>query len=224
MRSYLTALNTSLPQIISISALTGSFSRIGLLAYRDYSGDLLEWSGWLHQDASGEGTSQSDLIAMAKYLKASSGGDRPEATNTAFAKAYELMRPGAKTIIFLYTDAPPHVNSTHMPRSSNSEAERQSLTKKDSYGNFGPPFVDWVSATNMLCRGKKKAQVFSILSRRIDHDAAAYYNFMSTMTGGSCVLLRDSSPQTIAKVTVEICLSWMGVENPPTTTSKDSDA
>lgn len=37
MSHYLRSLNTSLPQIISVSALTGCFSRIGLLAYRDYN-------------------------------------------------------------------------------------------------------------------------------------------------------------------------------------------
>ncbi len=46
MSTYLKSLNTSLPQILRISSLTGCFSRIGLLAYRDYSdADLLQWSG-----------------------------------------------------------------------------------------------------------------------------------------------------------------------------------
>ncbi|KAJ6116349.1 hypothetical protein N7512_006074 [Penicillium capsulatum] len=214
MGSYLTALNTSLPQIISISALTGSFSRIGLLAYRDYLDDLLEWSGWLHQNDSGEAASQSDLITLAISLAATGGGDYPEATKTAFAKAYEVMRPEAKTVILLYTDAPPHANIASMERGSNGEAEKSSLLKEDSYGGFGPSFVDWVSATNMLRHGDKNAQVFSILERSIGRDAA-YYNFMSTMTGGSCILLNESSPEIIAKVTVEILLAWMGVEKTP---------
>jgi hypothetical protein len=55
MYSYLEALQTSLPKIIQISQLTDCFSRIGLLAYRDYTEDhrekdgLLEWSGWFDQ-------------------------------------------------------------------------------------------------------------------------------------------------------------------------------
>ncbi len=46
MGHYLRSLNESLPEIIQISSLTGCFSRIGVLAYRDYiQGDLTEWSG-----------------------------------------------------------------------------------------------------------------------------------------------------------------------------------
>jgi hypothetical protein len=45
MSSYLNSLQHSLPQIIEISTLTDCFSRIGLLAYRDYCDQqLLEWS------------------------------------------------------------------------------------------------------------------------------------------------------------------------------------
>lgn len=38
---YLTSLQTSITKIVSISALTNCFSRIGLLAYRDYGDDEL---------------------------------------------------------------------------------------------------------------------------------------------------------------------------------------
>jgi hypothetical protein len=48
MSDYLESLQSSLPQIISISALTDCFERIGLLAYKDYCDkNLLDWSGWL---------------------------------------------------------------------------------------------------------------------------------------------------------------------------------
>jgi hypothetical protein len=49
MRSYLDSLQISLPQIISISAVTDCFSRLSLLAYRDYCDKdlLLDRSGWL---------------------------------------------------------------------------------------------------------------------------------------------------------------------------------
>lgn len=108
MSRYLAALNHSLPQIISVSALTGCFSRIGLLAYRDYcDSNLLKWSGWLNPSL-GSDAGQPDLLAAAKSLEADGGGDYPEATKTALAKAYQEMRPDAKTIVLVYTDAPPH--------------------------------------------------------------------------------------------------------------------
>jgi len=45
MGSYLESLRSSIPQFISVSALTASFSQIGVLAYRDYcspENELLE--------------------------------------------------------------------------------------------------------------------------------------------------------------------------------------
>ena len=108
MSSYLASLNQSLPQIISLSKLTNCFERIGLLAYRDYCDkDLLEWSGWMDNDTT---TGKNpDLISMASKLTATGGGDYPEATKTGLAKAYEVMRREATTLILLYTDAPPHM-------------------------------------------------------------------------------------------------------------------
>src|ERR1700716_1055029 len=88
MSDYLTSLQTSLPQIISISALTGCFSRIGLLGYRDYCDEsLLEWSGWLHQSPDVKQKEQPDLVDKAKSMQPMGGGDYPEATKTALAKA-----------------------------------------------------------------------------------------------------------------------------------------
>ena len=108
MGSYLSSLKRSLPQIISIASLTNCFQRIGLLAYRDYSVDLLEWSGWMTVDGPLAEGNQPDLVEIASKLNRQSGGDWPGATKTGLAKAYEVMRADAKTLILLYTDAPPH--------------------------------------------------------------------------------------------------------------------
>lgn len=110
MGSYLSSLKRSLPQIISIASLTNCFQRIGLLAYRDYCDkDLLEWSGWMAVDGSSAESVQLDLVDIASKISATGGGDYPEATKTGLAKAYEVMRADAKTLLLLYTDAPPHL-------------------------------------------------------------------------------------------------------------------
>ncbi|KAE8449167.1 hypothetical protein EG329_008551 [Mollisiaceae sp. DMI_Dod_QoI] len=214
MSSYLTSLQTSLPQIIQISTLTDCFSRIGLLAYRDYCDkELLDWSGWLTPSAiSNEPV--VDLVEKAKKLYPSGGGDGPEATKTGLARAYELMRGDATTVILLFTDAPPHSfsNGSLKDRSSNHGAEQKALSEKTSYAGFGPHFADWVSATKCLHSGEKKAQVFSILARDMRFEEAGYYNYLCTMTGGACFYLANSSPSSISKVTVEVLLSWMGAE------------
>lgn len=214
MASYLTALNTSLPQIISISALTGCFSRVGVQAYRDYScyGSLLEFSGWLDFEPGADPEKQPDIVAFARKLQARAGGDYPEAAKTALAQAYSSMRPDAKTLILFYTDAPPHTNAPGLNWKSNAQAEMNGLSLSYKYGGFGSLFLDCVSAANTLRDGQNKAQVFALLEPRMDRDDATYYNYLCEMTGGACIHLVDSQPDTISKASVELLLAWMGVE------------
>ncbi|KAH7360837.1 hypothetical protein BKA65DRAFT_604184 [Rhexocercosporidium sp. MPI-PUGE-AT-0058] len=216
MDAYLNSLQTSLPKIIQISTLTDCFSRIGLLAYRDYCDkDLLDWSGWYPPSARSD-ESKVDLVAKAKSLYSMGGGDGPEATKTGLAKAYEVMRPEATTVMLLYTDAPPHTtsNGSVTDRSSNLGAEHKALSDKSSYGGFGQNFVDWVTSTKWLSKrlGDKKAVVFSILEHDIRFDVSGYYNYLSARTGGACFYLADSKPATISTFTVELLLAWMGAE------------
>lgn len=215
MSSYLASLQTSLPQIIQISTLTDCFSRIGLLAYRDYCDkELLDWSGWLSPSAITD-EPKVDLIQAAKKLYPMGGGDGPEATKTGLARAYELMRADATTIILLYTDAPPHTisNGDMTDRSSNLGPEQKALKVEKSYGGFGPNFADWVKASKWLSGrlGDRKAQVFSVLSTMRFEDAG-YYNYLSARTHGACFYLTDSKPASISKLTVEFLLAWMGAE------------
>lgn len=216
MSNYLNSLNTSLPQIISVSALTECFSRIGLLAYRDYGdSNLLEWSGWLHQNATEATDQEPDLVSLARGLDAEGGGDYPEAVKTALAKAHEVMRSDATTMILLYTDAPPHMDDPAATPSKNAESERQSLSQKESYSGSGSTFLNWIAGCNALRSGPKHAQVFTILQSGMRQYCAAYYNFLATLTGGACVHLNDNRPASISKVTVDIVLNWMGVEKAP---------
>ncbi|KFZ20335.1 hypothetical protein V501_00188 [Pseudogymnoascus sp. VKM F-4519 (FW-2642)] len=240
MSSYLHSLQTSLPQIISITTVTDCFSRIGLLAYRDYCDkNLLEWSGWLSPSSLSD-EKQPNLIAKAKSLEPIGGGDMPEATKTGLARAYELMRPNATTIILLYTDAPPHTFANGSMKESCSHLRNEQIALSNpndkrglwqtiadgvsrtkwanaapvSYGGFGHNFADWVSASKWLSKrsGDKKAQVFCILDHRMNSDSVGYYNYLSTMTGGACFRLTDSGSTSISQLTVEVLLAWMGVE------------
>ncbi|KAL4984192.1 hypothetical protein BDW68DRAFT_21306 [Aspergillus falconensis] len=216
MSSYLTALNTSLPQIISISALTGCFSRLGVIAYRDYTDfdEMLKFSGWLDLSPARRPAKQPDVVAFTKSLKARGGGDYPEAAKTALAKAYTIMRPDAKTIILLYTDAPPHGTIPKPERLMNGDAEMKVLSNPRSYDGFGPSFLDWVSAAKTLASGERRAQVFALLQWDMLPHCVTYYNFLCAMTGGACIRLDDSTPETISKLSVELLLAWMGVEKP----------
>lgn len=223
MTSYLISLKTSLAKIIDISNLTHNFARIGLLAYRDYSevhsdyAGLLEWSGWY--DARNPGAvgtvSAESLKATARHLGASGGGDFPEATKTGLAYAYSLLRENATTIVLLYTDAPPHcwmVADQDPWSGSNYHAEQVALKEPSSYAGDGHHFADWVSAGQQLHSGLKKAHVFCFLDPSLGSSPInlAYYVYLSTTTRGACFLLTDPAPHSIAKVTVDVLLAWMG--------------
>jgi hypothetical protein len=223
MSNYLESLKTSLPKVIAISNLTNSFARIGLLAYRDYSeanrdkDGMLEWSGWYdhdNPDAAGN-VSAEKLMATASELEPIGGGDFPEATKTGLAQAYSLMREDATTIILLYTDAPPHCwMVADRDRGSNYHAEQAALSHINSYGGYGPYFVDWVSACKQLRSGSKKAHVFCFLDETLGSRPfnSGYYTYLSTVTRGACLYLTDSKPHSISQVTVDVLLAWMGVE------------
>ena len=216
MSSFLASLRSSLRQIVSMSVLTRCFSRIGLIAYRDYSAPtLLEWSGWYDTSPDATGI-QPDLLEIAASLRTEGNFDTPEAAKTGLAKAYEVMRPDARTVILFYTDAPPHMaGNAQLPDlwrvENNGLREHEALSAPMSYGGFGPVFKDWVSACNLLREGEKKAQVFCLLQPRMSHSFVSYYNYLCTMTQGSCIVLHSELPSVITKVTVEVLLTWMGI-------------
>ncbi|KAL4925615.1 uncharacterized protein BDV17DRAFT_182649 [Aspergillus undulatus] len=175
MRHYLGALNTPLPQIISISALTGCFSRLRVIAYRDYTDwdELIKFLGWLDISPSEGSSKQQDVVAFTKLLNARGGGDYSEAAKTALAKAYAMMRLDTKTIILLYNDAIPHETIPKPEQLTNADVKMKALSDSRSYNGFGPSFLDWVSAAKTRANGDKKAQVFALLQSGSERKAAA---------------------------------------------------
>ena len=212
MTRYLESLNQSLPDIIRISALTGCFSNIGVVAYRDYTyGLLTEWSGWYPVGTSAPvgaatTTTREELLNFVKRLKVCSGGDWPEATKTGLACAYQHMHKEATTLILLYTDAPPHFKVGR----ENYKLEQHNLRKKSAYKEFGRLFADWVSAANAL-RGEKKAQVISIVHSSDVKDLSPYV-FLSWKTGGTCMSISRYDSDFISQLTIDVLLTWLGVE------------
>ncbi|KAK7418455.1 hypothetical protein QQX98_003947 [Neonectria punicea] len=210
MGGFVQALNKSLPEIISLSALTGCFERIGVIAYRDYcGGELTEWSGWCSPSGSVSGpdiVSQEKVLQMAHGIRADYGGDWPEAAKTGLARAYQNMRDDATTIVLLYADAPPHCKATDGP---NFAKEKKNLAKEDSFGGCGSKFIDWVSATMAFKNGPKKGVVFSVVSPASTPSYTPYL-YMSTITGGIHFTMEAVSSNTISQLTLGILLTWMG--------------
>lgn len=218
MQTYLNSLRVSLPQIISVSALTNSFSRIGLLYYRDYDmSEPLEWYGWIDPSklVGPDQSHQHDLVSVAKSVVADGGGDYAEATKTALAKVYEVSRVEATTIVLLYTDAPPHTTITN-DLQAYGNMERKAL-ENWKYGTHGHRFVDWVSACETLRKGDKRIHTYTIIDHGISAEDLSLYNYLSTVTGGACINLkkgsgRETKSAAISRITVELLLAWMGVE------------
>jgi hypothetical protein len=225
MSNYLESLRISFPKIISISKLTNSFARIGLLAYRDYSEidnhnyPLLEWSGWFSHDDVGDAdsTTADGLMQKASSLVAAGGGDFPEATKSGLARAYSLMREDATTIVLLYTDATPQcwTVAEKDPR-SNYVAEQKALKTESSYGGWGSHFADWVEGCKIMHTGPRKSHVFCFLDEATGKNVlnSGFYLYLSTITRGACMYLTKSDPHSISRVTVDVLLSWMGVSKP----------
>ncbi|KAK6073351.1 dihydroxyacid dehydratase [Seiridium cupressi] len=212
MGGYLRALNESLPRIISVSALTDAFARIGVLAYRDHcGGELIQWSRWCGRD--GE-VDRDELLSFTQRLRPNNGGDWPEATKTGLAKAYSVMRAEAKTLILLYADAPPHMVGD---KGENHQQETRCLTQDTlGMGSSSSQFADWVSAARTLqgqdgeLQEKKQAQVFPIVESHLV-DTTSPYMYMAHQTKGICFQIRDATSSLISELSMSLLLAWMGV-------------
>ena len=179
-------------------------------------------------------------MQFVKSLHTGAGGDWPEATKSGLAKAYEVMRPEATTLILHYADAPPHTFANGKLNDSRSYLghEQNALSEEGAYGGFGGSFKDWVSVGRIFGKQDggegKRGVVFSILdgNRGNTFPDCSYYNCklvpgdqnscdnaniqqdLTTVTGGACIYLSYSKPSNISLVTVELLLSWMGVSKP----------
>ncbi|KAH6618268.1 hypothetical protein B0J18DRAFT_483568 [Chaetomium sp. MPI-SDFR-AT-0129] len=217
MGQFLRSLTASLPDIIRISATTGCFARIGVMAYRDYDGaaNVTEWSGWCStspdtptdttttNDETGQVPGEKEehlitqpaLLSFVHNLRPLGGADWPEATRTGLARAYTVMRASAQTVIVLYADAPPHSRL----QGGLWQMEQTHLRMEDTFGGEGRRFADWVSVGGVLGgtgssnqeERTKKAQVFCIIQRGEYQDlpATSMFTYLSTRTRGACLAL-----------------------------------
>ncbi|KAK2592007.1 hypothetical protein QQS21_010278, partial [Conoideocrella luteorostrata] len=213
MRHFIDGLNKALPDLLKIAALTGSFERIGVMAYRDYHcKDITSWSGWCcSTDKMVDGLNtvdQKTVVERAANIMTQGDNDIPEATKTGLAYAYQEMRPDATTMIILYTDAPPHLKQV---KDKNGEKERAVLLQKDSYSGTGYFFADWTSAAKVMRDGSKKANVYCIL-RADDVATSSPYQYLSEVTGGTVFKLSRVTSNAISILTTTMLLTWMGTD------------
>lgn len=74
-------------------------------------------------------------------------------------------------------------------------------------------FTDWVSASRFLHEEEKEAYVFCFLDKMLGNRPVhgGYYTCLSTITRGACFTLTSAAPKSIAQVTIDVLLAWMGI-------------
>ncbi|KAJ7645060.1 hypothetical protein DFH06DRAFT_1333358 [Mycena polygramma] len=192
MEGYLDALRESIPEILALAKLSGAFSRLGVLAYKDYTDptdEIVAWSGW----------SAPNLPQFVRDLAATGGGDFPEAAKTALIRCLQAADKASKTLVLWYADAPPHHMSVQSHHNDVAEAKA-----------FPPGAVDWVKLCHTARR--RNCTVFCFTPRGMDVQFSAFYVLLSELTGGICVgskaAAKDS--RSISRLTLGVIMQWMG--------------
>lgn len=180
MSTYLNSLKHSLWEIFQMTKLTQNFE-LGILWYRDYCDSPV--TGF-----SGFSTDYTQLYNFISKEFAKGGGDNPEAVKTALHQALSII--DEKTIIILYTDAPPHSIKT---KGDNWEKECRAIKSHD-----------WVKLTHQM-----SIPVYSFIS----HDTGPFYIYLSTQTGGRYIKV-DQEVSNITKSTISVLLALMGHSYP----------
>ncbi|KAF8207104.1 hypothetical protein K438DRAFT_1713974 [Mycena galopus ATCC 62051] len=192
MGGYLNALRSSIPEILALAKLSGAFSRLGVLAYKDYNDlpdEIAAWSGW----------GPANLTEFVQNLEASGGGDFPEAAKTALIRGLQAVNKESKTLVLWYADAPPHHISVQSHGNDVAEAK-----------SFPAGAVDWVK----LCytARRRNCTVFTFTPNTMDVTHTAFYVLLSEITGGISIASKANSKSStlISRLTLGVILQWMG--------------
>jgi hypothetical protein len=188
----LDALRDSIPEILALAKLSGAFSRLGVLAYKDYcdpSDQIVAWSGW----------NSPTLPQFVRDLKATGGGDFPEAAKTALIRGLQAANKETKTLVLWYADAPPHHMSIQSHHNDVAEAKA-----------FPAGAVDWVKLCHTARR--RNCTVFCFTPQTMDVQFSAFYVLLSELTGGICIASKAASKDSglISRLTLGVVMQWMG--------------
>jgi hypothetical protein len=185
-------LRSSIAEILALAKLSGAFSRLGVLAYKDYTDapdEIAAWSGW----------NTDSLPQFVKDLEPTGGGDFPEAAKTALIRGLQAANKESKTLVLWYADAPPHHISIQSHGNDVAEAKA-----------FPAGAVDWVKLCHTARR--RNCTVFSFTPNSMDPSHSAFYVLLSELTGGISISSKAGSKSSslISRLTLGVILQWMG--------------
>ncbi|KAJ7191389.1 hypothetical protein GGX14DRAFT_701594 [Mycena pura] len=192
MGGYLGALRESIPEILALARLSGAFSRLGVLAYKDYSDpepEIVSWSGW----------NAPDLSQFVRDLNDTGGGDFPEAAKTALIRALQAADKHSRTLVLWYSDAPPHHKSIKSVQNDELEAKA-----------FPTGAVDWVKLCHTARR--RNCSVFCFTPRSMEPQFSAFYVLLAELTGGICIGSKSEEKDraVISRLTLGVIIHWTG--------------
>jgi hypothetical protein len=107
MQNNIDAIKSAMTQLFSIKILTGSIIPIQFILYRDYC--IHNCCNWTIK-SSPVMNDITHVMSFIQDINANGGGDTPEACKTALVSALDII--DENTIVFIYTDAPPHDDIT----------------------------------------------------------------------------------------------------------------
>ena len=141
------------------------------------------------------------MIQIIQSTSPCGGLDGPEAQKYAFGLLLREEEIEGQSIVFHFTDAPPH--SFPFPNSStnNHGLEGKALALNDLD-------KDWIA----LCKKYQERSIPVYTIGHFEHNTQAYYATMSKITGGEVVLLNYSSVDTILRSTVITATCALGYE------------
>lgn len=195
MRTFLQSLSKSLKEIVQIIDITNILNRISIIAYYDYCDkNIIEFSGWINLN---ESTEIVKLMPFITKLTATGGGDIPEAAKTAANKLLDIVSDS--TIVFWYTDAPPHHSINY----------GENYPKEKLYLETNKKIFDWYNLCNEL--RKKNITVYPIINT-IERSCSSFYVMMSTITLGKTLYITNTNAKLISQTSIKLFLGLMGCD------------
>eukprot|EP01023_Acetabularia_acetabulum_P005584 TRINITY_DN12293_c0_g1_i2.p1 TRINITY_DN12293_c0_g1~~TRINITY_DN12293_c0_g1_i2.p1 ORF type:complete len:997 (+),score=162.69 TRINITY_DN12293_c0_g1_i2:64-3054(+) len=200
MGSYCTSVGTTVEQIGTIANLItynpdepasnqGGVD-ISIVNYQDYCDKTVV-------DSTAWGQNWNAVVQKSQSLRPGGGGDEDEAQKTAFnevlSKLEEQEDDLHNTVVFHYTDAPPHAFVTQQSV-GNPQKERDALQGKK-------PGFDWID----ICKACKKQNLKVFTFIREHPYAEQFYMLL-----GDVIRLPDTDPDTITQASISVLLKLMG--------------